>query len=139
MFSRGSLCHGTIKSEGKNLVEKLRGDNIFKNTARQNNSEVESWAQKFCKLESQRIDSKLESKIFRLDSRWSESHWIKSNHSRRFEKYCINLWFIWYSCHRKGIDIAGTVYCTHFTNIYLWEYKWPSVTTAWIISRKCDT
>ena len=38
---RGSMWHGTIKSEVKNLVENLRDNNILKNTERKNNFEVE--------------------------------------------------------------------------------------------------
>ena len=53
--SRGLTWHGTIKSECENKVENLRGDNIFKNSERENNSEVEKLGTKFCKLESHRL------------------------------------------------------------------------------------
>ena len=39
---KGLTCHGTIKSESKNLFEKLRGNNIFKNVQHENNFKVEN-------------------------------------------------------------------------------------------------
>ena len=38
---RGSLWHGTMRSESENLVKNYIGNNIFKNAERENNFEVE--------------------------------------------------------------------------------------------------
>ena len=51
---------------------------------------LKSWAQKLCNFESYRLDSKLESKIFQLNSHWYKSHRLKSTHSRQFNKHRIN-------------------------------------------------
>ena len=43
---RGSQYHVKIKSEGENLVENLRDNNIFKNNDRKNNYETEKVGRK---------------------------------------------------------------------------------------------
>ena len=129
---RGLLWHGAEKSESENLG----GNKIFENAEREDNVEVEKkWGHKFYNLESQR---------FRLDSRWSESHQLKSTYSSLFDKHRINEWFSQHLCNRKNIVIAGTfgkytLSGTRSTNIYLWEIKWPSINITWLISRKRDT
>ena len=96
-------------------------------------SKLRSWARKWFILESHRVDSKLESKRSRLNSLWSQSYWQESTHSIRFDKHEINPWFSLHLCNRKYIGIADTFSGAHITNIYLWEWNGPSITTVWLI------
>ena len=60
LVSRGSLWHGTMKSESENLADKLGSNNIFKMLSAKMMLKLKKLGAKFYKLESYRFDSKLE-------------------------------------------------------------------------------
>ena len=96
---------------------------------------LKRWAPKFCNLESQQ---------FWLNLRWYKSRQIYLTHFSQFDKHRINTLFSQYLCNRQDVSIAGTfgtktLSGTRSNNISLWDRNRPSITIAWLISRKRDT
>ena len=133
------LWNGTMKSEIEKIVENLRVNNIYKNSERGNNYEVEKveWKKSVNWNHTNLILNW--NKTFQLDSHWYESHQLKSTQSIQFDKHRINSWFRQYLYNRKYIGIAGTFSGTCFTSICLCECKWPYVTTTWLIGINHNT
>ena len=65
---RVSPRRGIIKIESENVVENLGGKKNSKMLSAKIISKLNILGAKFCKLESRRLDSKLEFKIFQLNS-----------------------------------------------------------------------
>ena len=75
IWSSGSRCGAAKwKTRLKTKWKTLETTKISKMLSAKIILKLKSWAWKFSKLESHLLNYKLESKIFQLDSRWSESH-----------------------------------------------------------------